>query len=294
MTVTSRFSAFAFFATIASSPAFALPLATSQEAAVAKIAPSAAEIEESAVDFTAIVALNNCSGSLVRFVDSKPEDTAMVLTNGHCYEGGFLDPGKFVSNKASSRSFTLLKGAGSSLATLKADRVIYATMTGTDIALYRLNTTYAAIESKYSVKALTISHERSVVTAPIRIVSGYWKKIYSCSISDFVYNLREGEWTFNDSIRYQQPGCETIGGTSGSPIIHAETYEIVGINNTGNEDGGKCTLNNPCEVDEQGNITVTKGASYGQQLYQIYSCLNDQGQFDLTVAGCKLPGAEAN
>ena len=89
-------------------------------------------------------------------------------------------------------------------------------------------------------------------------------------------------------------GRETIGGTSGSPIIHAETYEVIGINNTGNENGGKCTLNNPCEVDEQGNITVTKGASYGQQLFQIYTCLNDQGQFDLTVEGCKLPGAKAN
>ncbi|MBC7464820.1 MAG: serine protease, partial [Bdellovibrio sp.] len=81
---------------------------------------------------------------------------------------------------------------------------------------------------------------------------------------------------------------ETIGGTSGSPITKAGTKIVIGINNTGNEDGQKCTMNNPCEIDLQGNITFTKGVSYGQQTYQIYSCLNTARELDLTVQGCLL------
>src|SRR6187551_503278 len=35
-------------------------------------------------NFTGIVRLSNCSGSIVRWPDSKPADKVMMLTNGHC------------------------------------------------------------------------------------------------------------------------------------------------------------------------------------------------------------------
>ncbi len=124
----------------------------------------------------------------------------------------------------------------------------------------------------------------------MRVISGYWKKIYACQIDGFVNVLREDQWTFTDSIRYSKPGCETIGGTSGSPIVDPTSREVIGINNTGNENGEECTMNNPCEVDTDGTITADEGTSYGQQMYTIYGCINAQSQFDLTVATCKLPG----
>lgn len=55
--------------------------------------------------------------------------------------------------------------------------------------------------------------------APARIVAGDWRKSYACSGDRFVSQRREG--TFNDTIRFRQPGCETSGGTSGSPSIPA-------------------------------------------------------------------------
>ncbi len=47
-------------------------------------------------------------------------------------------------------------------------------------------------------------------------------------------------------------------------------------------------MNNPCEVDEEGKVVVNSGASYGQQTYLLYSCLDSDGALDLQQEGCKL------
>ena len=100
-----------------------------------------------AVTLNATIALNNCSASLVRYPTSVDSDRAMMLTNGHCYEGGFINDGVVLQNRSSTRSGTLIDSAGNNVGTVRADQVIYATMTGTDVTLYRLNETYAAFET---------------------------------------------------------------------------------------------------------------------------------------------------
>jgi hypothetical protein len=124
------------------------------------------------------------------------------------------------------------------------------------------------------VDALELDTNHPVIGEPMDIISGYWDRGYRCNIDSFIYQLRESDWTMKDSIRYTDNGCNTIGGTSGSPIIQTGTRNIIGINNTGNESGERCTMDNPCEVDEHGNIRVKIHASYGQETYNIYSCLS--------------------
>jgi V8-like Glu-specific endopeptidase len=240
-------------------------------------------------DFEGIVALDNCSGSLVRFENSRETDHAMVMTNGHCLEFGFSGPGVVVTHKPSVRSFRVLDSQSNNLGRITATEVIYSTMTKTDLTLYQTVETYAQIADKFHVRPMTLSSQHPEVSQKIEVISGYWKKGYSCAVEAFVPSLKEEEWTFVDSIRYSRPGCETIGGTSGSPIVLAGTRTVIGINNTGNEDGEKCTMNNPCEVSDEGQITYEKGLSYGQETYWIYSCLNDKNQLDLKIAGCALP-----
>ena len=241
------------------------------------------------VDFSSTVALSNCSGSLVRFNTSKADDKALILTNGHCYEGGFIKAGEAIVDRDSHRSFSLLnRDASGSLGTLRAEKVVYATMTDTDVTLYRLTATYQEIQSSYGIEPLTIADKHPDAGDPIRIVSGYWRRIYSCSIDHFVNKLLEGGWTFRDSILFKQPGCNTIGGTSGSPLINANTHEVIGINNTINSGGERCSVNNPCEVDYEGHIWATKGAAYGQELYQFYRCWGDANQLDLDKPDCNL------
>ncbi|MFD8569850.1 serine protease [Streptomyces sp. NPDC057694] len=241
-----------------------------------------------AVSFAGTVALSNCSGSVIRVPGSQPSDPALVMSNGHCLESGFPGPGEVVVNQASSRTFSLLNSAGSKVATLRASKVAYGTMTDTDVSLYQLTSTYAQIESSYGIKALELSAAHPTQGTAISVVSGYWKKKYDCSVDGFVYRLKEGEWTWKDSVRYTS-ACQTIGGTSGSPVLDQATGKVVAVNNTGNEDGQQCTDNNPCEVDESGKVTVRKGINYAQETYGIVPCVVTGNKIDLSAPGCALP-----
>ncbi|MEU4196270.1 serine protease [Kribbella sp. NPDC026611] len=246
-------------------------------------------VQTPGADFTGIAALSNCSASLVRYAESVSTDSALVLTNGHCYEGGFLQPGQVLVNKASSRSITLLRPDSSRAGTIRVNRILFGTMTKTDMIVYRINESYASIKSRLNVSPLTLAKQGPADGAGMAVVSGYWKRIYTCSVQKTIPTLREGDWTWQNSIKYQQPGCETIGGTSGSPVVSTTTGEMIGINNTGNEDGETCTINNPCEVDANGNVTVDQGAAYGQQTWWLYTCLTATRAIDLNKSGCQLP-----
>jgi Zn-dependent metalloprotease len=234
------------------------------------------------------IALSNCSASLVRYPSSVSTDRALMLTNGHCLPT-MPTAGQVIQNQTVSRTGTLLKSDGTSAGTVTADKLIYATMTGTDISLYQLNETYGALNTRTGGSAITIADAKAATGTAFAIPSSYHKRIWDCTLNGFV-NLKEGQWTFTDSIRYDAD-CDTIPGTSGSPIVSKADGRIIGINNTGNEDGAMCTLNNPCEVAADGTTTAHQGQSYGQQTWWITTCLNGSRQVDLTVAGCKLAGA---
>ncbi|MEV0601308.1 trypsin-like peptidase domain-containing protein [Streptomyces sp. NPDC050315] len=241
-----------------------------------------------AVDFAGTVALSNCSGAVVRMPESVDTDKALVMSNGHCVESGMPGAGEVLVDQPSSRSFTLLSSSGGNKGTVRASKISYATMTDTDVSLYELTSTYADIQRKYGIKALQLATEHPTQGAGIKVVSGYWKKIYSCGIDGFAYRLKEGEWTWKDSVRYTST-CNTIGGTSGSPVIDTATGKVTAVNNTMNEDGARCTLNNPCEVDESGQVTVRQGIGYAQQTYTIPKCFGTGNKLDLGREGCTLP-----
>ena len=239
-----------------------------------------------AADLTATIKLNNCSASLVRFPTSRAGDRAMMLTNGHCFEGGFLAAGQVIVNRASSRRGTLRNASGTAVATLTADRVLYATMTGTDVTLYRLTRTFASIQSSTGIAARTIAASHPAASDTF-VPSGFFARVFNCDIQTFVPTLREDRWTWHDSIKYA-PGCGTIHGTSGSPIVSVATGQVVGINNTANDNGQVCTLNNPCEVGPDGVPHATKGLKYGQETFWFDTCVTAQRTIDLNKAGCLL------
>ncbi|HEX8092846.1 S1 family peptidase [Jatrophihabitans sp.] len=272
------------------SAAAAAPAPADSSAATASSSRAVPQVQVQAVGLASTIALSNCSGSLARYPSSLDTDRAMMLTNGHCYEGGFLAAGQVLVNRASSRTGKLLNASGTAVATVKADLVLYATMTGTDVTLYRLNKTFAQIRSTTGLNALTISSTHPVDGHAISIPSSYWKTTYSCAINGFVSTLREDQWTWHDSIRYLYPSstCQTIGGTSGSPIIDNSSLQIVGINNTLNEQGQACTLDNPCEVNADGSLTYTQGQNYGQETYWFNTCLTSTNAIDLNKTGCLL------
>ncbi|MEU4763154.1 serine protease [Actinosynnema sp. NPDC023794] len=260
---------------VSAAPAFAAP------ASAAPSAPVRAEL-----DFTGVVSLKGCSGAVVRPPEHRPSDPALVMTNGHCVK--FMEPEEVVVDVPTDRKFTLLDRSGEgSLATLRASTLVYATMHRTDVALYRLTSTYGELEAMGG-RALELSAEHPGEGIDIEVVSGYWRQVYSCRADGYVHQLREGRWTWLGSMRYTED-CRTKGGTSGAPVVDVATGKVVAVNNTGNEDGERCTDNNPCEVDPSGEVTVRQGIGYAQQTHQIVPCLTGGGRVDLTAPGCGLP-----
>lgn len=269
--------------------AFALILPTENE----KMAQKSKSMDflniQNDYDFNGIAKLSNCSGSLIKFSGQSEDSQAIMMTNGHCIQNkgrGFLKAGEVVSNRKVNYKAELYNN-NTELVPVKSSKLIYATMTNTDVAYYELDQTYAEL-SDLGVDSFELDTFMPLLGTKIDIVSGYWDRGYRCHIDGFIFALREGDWTFTNSIRYADKGCDTIGGTSGSPIIETATRKVVGINNTGNRDGGTCTLNNPCEQNQDGEIQVML-RSYGQQTYNVYSCLTVDFQIDLTIEGCTLP-----
>jgi hypothetical protein len=255
-------------------------------AGTAAAAPSAAQT----VTLASTIALDDCSASLVRYPTSQTTDRALMLTAGHCFEGGMPSAGQVLQNVASTRSGTLLNSSGGSLGTVKADKLLYATMTNTDVAVYELNETFASITSRTGATAMTLSASHPTTTEAIAIPSAYWNRIWSCSLNGFAGTVREDQWTWRDSLRYDMSGgCTVIGGSSGSPVVDSGTGAVIGVNNTINESGQMCTLDNPCEVNADGTTTATKNQGYGQETYWITTCLTAANAIDLSTAGCLLP-----
>ena len=245
-----------------------------------------------AYNFLGTVKLSGCSGSLIRFENSKDTDPGIILTNGHCVQGphgDMMGANEFISHRKEAQTFRFLAADGSlKTGSETSVELLFATITWNDIALFKLQSTYAQIKKNFGVDALLLDSKHPKVGIDIEVLSGYWHQGYSCKIETFVYELHEEPFVSKDSMRYSANGCHTIHGTSGSPVISHESGKVVGINSTGNDNGERCTMDNPCEVSANGDVFYQKGLSYADQTYVIYSCLNQASEFDLTQAGCKV------
>ena len=85
--------------------------------------------------------IGDCSGSVIESASSQPSDPAMVLTNGHCVQPR-PEPGAAVVDQPRRVRALLKDDNGQTLLRAYTTRLIYATMTGTDVALYQLDRTY--------------------------------------------------------------------------------------------------------------------------------------------------------
>lgn len=267
-----------------------------------------------------------CSGSLVKFENQPLDQNAYMLTNGHCLNGHTLENGEmlvdvdYLGNKD-----VVLIDFMRKQHTLKLKKLVYATITGTDLALLRLEKTYNEIEKEYKVKPLTVISEKPKAGIKIQVISGFWVETYSCSIDKFVSTLKMGREYPNindlfkittDVMKYTKGGdCDkTPGGSSGSPIIKKGARLMVGIHGSANlfnnvadckhfdgcevNDNGeiiierpKCAKHYGCEITEDNKTTVVDpGARYGFQVYQLNGCLTKDFEFNINLNTCELIG----
>ena len=237
-------------------------------------------------DFQGIAKVNSCSGALIIFTGLPLKSKAMVLTNGHCLGRPYIAPSTYILNKPIQLKLKISNNK-KEFKNVTAKKILYATITGTDVALFELNETYQQL-LRLNIKPFLLSPIKPTIQMPIDIISGLWQLGYSCFIEDLVFKLKEGDWLFKDSIRYSELGCNTASGTSGSPILASGERIVVGIHNTTNSEGKNCLLNSPCEIDVDGNIVSRLNYSYGQQTYLFYNCLSPDYKIDLTRPSCQL------
>ncbi|MFI9455836.1 trypsin-like serine protease [Amycolatopsis sp. NPDC052450] len=232
------------------------------------------------------VDLSGCSGSVVRTAVSRPNDPALLLTNGHCVRGDRPAPGAALVDQPADRAVSVANAQGYPLVSARADRLVYATMTGTDIALYRLNRTYAQLAAK-GTKVFRLAS--TPVRAGDALTLAYTSSRLGCTAEAVVPHLKEGGYQFENSIRYAtSPQCQPFHGMSGSALLAADGSTVVGVHNTHNDGGQACSDNNPCEVGADGSTTSVPGRSYGQQVDGIAACLGADSRLNLALPGCAL------
>jgi len=263
----------------------ALSLVVSVLATLFLLAPSARAQTSYPLHGTA--KLRGCSGALFQYEGQPDSDLALIMTNAHCLS---VDEPAFevIHDVPFSSSITLFDANDQETGRYRTQRLIYWTMYQTDFAILELENTYAEIKDESNVAPFILSPTRPTVGDEIAVVSGFHEYVTECVIDDFVFGMEEDRWRWRDSIRYS-PECDVFGGTSGSPIVDKATGLVVGVNNTVNEGDAPCTLNNPCEVDQDGNRTSLPSIGYAQQTYWVYSCLAEDFSLQLEKPGCLLP-----
>lgn len=250
----------------------------------ASFALGASVPENAEFDFSGQVSLGNCSGSVVRYTDNDSAK-AVVLTNGHCLDMMGSEPNAVVVNQPMRRDYRAFVDR-TRMVTVQTTRILYGIMQPHDLALVELDSTYAELEAQ-GIKARGIQPVPAKVGDQVILASGLFKSVQECNVEGIIHRIREDKWTNHDSYKYRK--CISIHGTSGSPLINSATGLVVGVNYTHNDDGEECTFNNPCEIDEHGNIKVDQGASYGDQIHKILTCVDRSGKFDSTLSRCDLP-----
>ncbi|MBO3130024.1 trypsin-like peptidase domain-containing protein [Dermatophilus congolensis] len=192
-------------------------------------------------DADAIAALSfdgkSCSGAIVKLKDSKPTDKALLLSAGHCIPGPHLKTGESVANKKISGTgnrVQIHKGADKDnhlnpLQTHVTD-VVYATMTGTDVSLMKIDKTYAALQLA-GIKAREIPGDDlkkgDAVSVP---APGIGQSFHGCKIENTGLTKKVNSWTWNNFVEVSGQQCEQLReGASGSPIISDSDGRIRGI-----------------------------------------------------------------
>jgi hypothetical protein len=217
--------------------------------------------------------LSNCSGFVFTTTDLTLDRPALLMTNGHCLTtllGGIvLSPGEARADRPGSRAVSIVNDQGVKIK-FKTTRLVYATMTGTDMAVYELPLSYRELGQR-GVRPFQLG-STPLLAESVEVFSGHKNSAHACRVAA-ITPTREGGFPFVDSLRLS-PECRQGNGTSGSPVVRAGTREVVAIANSYNKNGRACGNNNPCEVNGE-HVSVEFGARYAQQISGLELCLAD-------------------
>lgn len=260
-----------------------LSLTVSSRAAYANefSTPNAIELD----NIPGLAKFDKCSGIIFKFDSSRNDERALFLTNGHCVhlpgQPFYLKHREFYYNLNFDKTI-VLNSTGEELV---IKRLVYATMSSTDIAVIELEKTYEEL----GIEVLVLGRNMTDATShEIVVPSSYHRNNMTGKISQVVKVLKEAIWTWDDALILDLSD-DFKKGSSGSPVILLSSSQIIGIGNTGNSGKSDCSIGNPCEVLENQETISFPGRVYGQQVFQIYHCLDSKNVFNLYLESCQLP-----
>lgn len=222
--------------------------------------------------YDAMAKIRNCSASVIQFEGQKDSDNVLLLTNGHCVSCN-LSTTDAIINQPYSDVVTLYRGNTPLIVgSLSIDQIVYATMTNTDLAILRTDLSYQNLQDKLRLAPRKISNQLPEKNDAVSVTSGHLEQHYRCQVDDIINAVREDQWQWHPAVRLKpSEACQIKPGASGAPVMNNEG-KIVALINTGNQEGQSCTLNNPCEIDASGQISVNKGAVYAVDTRMLNAC----------------------
>ena len=235
-----------------------------------------------------------CSGIIFKMPNMTDDQKALVLTNGHCigygsYNRFFPDDREIFINFNIPISQTIILYSSDSEWAFDYKKILFATTTAVDLAIIELETTYKTLKEKnYTV--YSIARELPRLGTIMEFYTYGHNKTDICEVDKIIPTLKEGAWTWNDSIRMKaNEECRFISGQSGTAGIEPSSGLVYGLANTGYEGGTPCSFGNPCEVDKEIISTGEIDQSYGVSVAPLYDCYDDnQAVFNFNLESCSL------
>ena len=253
-------------------------------------------------DLYANVQINatGCAGVVFKMPNMTDDQKALVLTNGHCIGYGSYSVEPYPNFPDNKEVFINFNTPFFETVTVYSDnlewdelfyyqKILFATMTDTDLAIIELETTYKTLKEKnYTV--YSIAREFPRLGTIMEFYTYSYNKIDICKVDKIIPTLKEGVWTWNDSIRMKaNEECRFIPGQSGTAGIEPSSGLVYGLANTGYEGGTPCSFGNPCEIHKEIISTGERHQSYGVSVAPLYDCYDeDQAVFNFNPESCSL------
>jgi hypothetical protein len=193
----------------------------------ALILDAAKVIRRSARTWLADLRPRSVFGESVRAISPvKPKPMLLSIATNRALSGDRPAPGTALVDQPADFAVPIADRQGFPQATARANRLVYATMTGTDIALYRLDKTYAQLLFEGAkVFQLTSTPMRTGDQFTMMHSRGRW----SCTAEAVVNRLREGGYAPSDRLprsprRPAAPNPTTMTSASASQRSDIEPY----------------------------------------------------------------------
>lgn len=239
---------------------------------------------------------SSCTATLIAGADVPSADaSALILTAGHCVEE--MTENRVIVDQAADPAWTFTPAffidTQEQHVPFGIDRILYATMKNTDLAVLRLGATYGEL-ARIGVTPLRLRADDAPPGSTIELAHAptdgipageQFLRLSVCSAEApgpiFEERSDHRPWFWASAVPNDCPGV--AGGTSGAPVVLQGGSAVVGVlNTTVSVEVNGCGFARPCEL-QGADSHVREGASYYMPLRRIAMALRADSSLDTSL-----------